>query len=51
MLLYDFRFQDFQGKFHARWLGPYEIEVICDNGAVNLRTIDFNNMALVVNSH
>ena len=39
-LLFDSKFEDFQGKCHTHWLGPYEIEIIFDNGLVRIRTID-----------
>jgi hypothetical protein len=50
-LLYDSRFQDFKGKFHTRWLGPYEVEHVYDNGAVQLRTVDSERRKLLVNGH
>ncbi len=38
-LLYDSRFQDFPGKLQTRWLGPYEIQEVHDNGTLTLATI------------
>eukprot|EP00253_Pinus_taeda_P009871 PITA_09871 len=39
-LLYDSRFQDFPEKLQTRWLGPYEIQKVHDNGTLTLITID-----------
>lgn len=39
-LLYDSRFQDFLGKLQTRWLTPYEIQKVYDNGTITLTTID-----------
>eukprot|EP00253_Pinus_taeda_P026561 PITA_26561 len=39
-LLYDSRFQDFPGKLQTRWLGPYKIQKVHDNGTLTLVTID-----------
>ncbi|XP_059068438.1 uncharacterized protein LOC131858957 [Cryptomeria japonica] len=50
-LLYDSRFQDFKGKFQIRWLGPYEIKKVYDNGVVYLCTVDSERRALLVNGH
>jgi hypothetical protein len=33
-LLYDSRYKENQGKLTTRWLGPYEIENLFDNGLV-----------------
>ena len=33
-LLYDSRFKDFKGKLCTRWLGPYEVDTVFDNGPV-----------------
>ncbi|XP_057819044.2 uncharacterized protein LOC131032133 [Cryptomeria japonica] len=50
-LLYDSRFQDFKGKFHTRWLGPYEVEHVYDNSAIQLCTVDSKWRKLLVNGH
>ena len=50
-LLFDSNFKDFQGKFQTNWLGPYEIENTFENGAVIIRTIDEENVPLLVNVH
>lgn len=33
-LLYDSRFKYFKGKLCTRWLGPYQVDTIFDNGTV-----------------
>ena len=44
-LLYDSRFKrDFKGKLCIRWLGPYQIDKVFDNGTVRLVTIDENQI-------
>jgi hypothetical protein len=50
-LLYDSRFHDFLGKLQTRWLGPYEIEEVHDNGMVTLSTIDGSGSPFLVNGH
>eukprot|EP00253_Pinus_taeda_P035512 PITA_35512 len=50
-LLYDSRFQDFPGKLQTRWLGPYEIQKVHDNGTLTLTTIDDSGYAFKVNGH
>lgn len=39
------------GKLQTRWLGPYEIEEVFNNGAVHLTTIDSVRFRLLVNGH
>lgn len=39
-LLYDSRFKEKLWKLHIRWLGPYEIQHVFDNGAIQLMIID-----------
>ena len=51
MLLYDSRFKIFKGKFHTRWMGPYEVIRVFKNGAVEVKTIDGKNSVLLVNGH
>ena len=48
-LLYDSKFENFQGKLRTRWLGPYEIDTIFPNGTVRLLTIDESKTPLLVN--
>ena len=51
-LLYNSRFKrDFKGKLHTRWLGPYQIDRVFDNGTVCLVIIDKNHTQLFINSH
>jgi hypothetical protein len=50
-LLYDSKFQDFSGKLQTRWLGPYEIDEVHDNGMVTLSTIDGSGSPFKVNGH
>ena len=41
-LLYDRTFKNFKGKLSTRWMGPYEVDIVYDNGAVRIKTIDEN---------
>lgn len=50
-LLYDSRFQDFLGKLQTRWLGPYEIQEVHDNGTLTLATIDGSSYSFKANGH
>jgi hypothetical protein len=50
-LLFNSRFKDFKGKFNTRWLGPYEIEAIFDNGSIKIQTIDDEKVSFLVNGH
>jgi hypothetical protein len=50
-LLYDSRFKSFKGKLSTRWLGPYEVDTIYDNGSVNIKTIHEDQTSFVVNGH
>lgn len=43
-LLFDSKFKYFQGKFQTHQLWPYEIEMVFDNGAIRIRTIDQEKM-------
>ena len=51
MLLSDFRYKNFEGKLCKRWMGPYEIETVFDNGTVNITTIDDSLTPLLANGH
>jgi hypothetical protein len=42
-LLYDSQFNDFKGKIFTRWMGPYQVDEVVDNGTVRLVTIDEND--------
>ena len=51
-LLYDSRFKrEFKGKLCTRWLGPYLVDRVFDNGTVCLLTIDENCAPLFDNGH
>jgi hypothetical protein len=50
-LLYGNRFKDFKGKLTTRWMGPYEIDAIYDNGSIRIKTIDEKQTPLLVNGH
>lgn len=50
-LLYDYCFENFQGKLRTRWLGPYEVDVVFPNGTVRLLTIDGSRTPLLVNGY
>jgi hypothetical protein len=50
-LLYDSRFKNFKSKLSTRWLGPYEVDTVYDNGSVTVNTIDENNTSIFVNGH
>ena len=50
-LLFDSKFKDFKAKFTTHWLGPYEIEEIFDNGAIQIKTIDQESTSFLVNGH
>ena len=50
-LLYDSNSKHFKGKFSTRWLGPYGVDEVFDNGSVRINTIDDEKTYFVVNSH
>ena len=50
-LLYDSRFKDFKGKIHTRWVGPYRVEIVFDNGTVKLKSIDDEETIVFANGH
>jgi hypothetical protein len=50
-LLFDSKYKTFKGKLTTRWLGPYEVETIFDNGSVRIKTIDDSQNSFVVNGH
>ena len=50
--LFDSRFKrEFKGNICIRWLGPYLIDRVFDNGTVCLVTIDENPALLFANGH
>jgi len=50
-LLYDSKFKHFKGKIFIRWLGPYEVIEVFNNGSVRICTIDDDKISFVVNGH
>ena len=50
-LLYDSHFQENLGKLQTKWLAPYEIQYVFDNGAAQLTTIDPVHFKLLENGH
>ena len=50
-LLFNSKYKTFKGKIMTRWLGPYEVETIFDNGSVRIKTIDDSQNSFVVNGH
>jgi hypothetical protein len=39
VLVYDSRHKKFKGKLHTRWLGPFKVRTIYENGSLDLLTI------------
>jgi hypothetical protein len=39
-LLFDSKYKTFKGKLMTRWLGPYEVEIVFDNGSIKIKTIE-----------
>lgn len=39
VLMYDSRYKKFKGKLHTRWLGPFKVKTIYENGSLELLTI------------
>jgi hypothetical protein len=50
-LLYDSKFIYFKGKLKTRWLGPYEIDHIFNNGFVIIITINEEKTLILINGH
>lgn len=50
-MLYDCKFKHVKGKFSTRWLGPYEVEIIFDNGSIKIKAIDNDQTSFLVNGH
>jgi hypothetical protein len=50
-LLFDSRFKDFREKFRSRWLGPYDIDIVYDNGAIKICIMDEDKIPLMANGH
>ena len=49
MLLYDNRHQKFPGKLHTRWMGPYRVTRIFENGSLQLADLQGNSFETRVN--
>ena len=50
--MYDSQFKrEFKGRLRTRWLGPYQIDKVFDNGTVCVVTIDEEHMPLFTNGH
>jgi hypothetical protein len=49
--LFDSRFKIFKGKLTTRWLGPYEVVTMFDNGDIKIKTIDDEHVSFVVNGN
>ena len=45
VLLYDNRHEDFLGKLHTRWMGPYKVTEIFQNGSLQLEDLQRNWLA------
>ena len=39
---YDNRHEDFPGKLHTRWMGPYRVTEIFQNGSLQLEDLQGN---------
>jgi hypothetical protein len=50
-LLFDSWYKDFKGNFYVRSMGPYEINIVYDNGSMKICTIDGDKTPLLVNGH
>jgi len=50
-LLFDSKYQDFMGKLQTRWMGPYKILQIFENGTIQLEPIDGSRIVMLVNGH
>lgn len=42
-------FKEFTGKLHTRWMGPYKVQQIFDNGSVQLTDLQGNLLETRVN--
>ncbi|KAL3697673.1 hypothetical protein R1sor_011749 [Riccia sorocarpa] len=49
VLLYDNRHIKFQEKLHLRWMGPYRVTKVFDNGSLQLADLEGNPLATRVN--
>lgn len=51
VLLYDSRYNNFLGKFQIKWMGPYQIQQVFQNGTVQLQSIDGSDSTFRVNGY
>jgi len=42
VLLYDNRYEDFPGKLHTRWMGPYRVTEVFQNESLQLEDLQGN---------
>ncbi|KAL3698608.1 hypothetical protein R1sor_012684 [Riccia sorocarpa] len=49
VLLYDNRHLKFPGKLHLRWMGPYKVTKVFENGSLQLEDLGGNQLATRVN--
>jgi hypothetical protein len=49
VLLYDNRYEDFPGKLHTRWMGPYKVTEVFQNGSLQLEDLQGNWLDTRVN--
>ena len=49
VLLYDNRYEDFPGKLHTRWMGPYRVTEVYQNGSLQLEDLQGNWLDTRVN--
>ena len=42
VLLYDSRYRNFPGKLHTRWMGPFVVDEVFDNGSLELKDLQGN---------
>jgi len=51
VLLYDSRYRIFPGKFHTRWMGPYRVKQIFQNGSIQLEDLQGKELDTRVNKN
>jgi hypothetical protein len=49
VLLYDNRHERFPGKLHTRWMGPYRVTEVFENGSLQLEDLQGNWLGTRVN--
>jgi hypothetical protein len=42
VLLYDSRYRNFPSKLHTRWMGPFVVDKVFDNGSLQLKDLQEN---------